>query len=479
MRHTKIIATLGPATHGEEAISDLLAAGVDVFRLNFSHGTHESHGTSIARIRAAAELAGRTVAILADLSGPKIRTGPLRGGMPIRLEPGSELRIAVGDFEGEPGRVSTTFDQLPGVVHRGDALLLDDGRIQLRVEDTTATTVTTRVVDGGELGEHKGINIPGGVVGVSAVTPKDLEDLAFVIRAGVDLVALSFVQSAADIRLARDAARAAGAPDLALVAKLERPEAVERIEEILAEADAVMVARGDLGLELPLERVPRIQKQVTRRARALGVPVIVATQVLESMVHEPRPTRAEVSDAANAVDDGVDAIMLAGETAVGAHPVRAVKTLDLIIRDAESMPPLAVALDESPPPGASGHVHLMAGHGRALCEAAATLAARGEATAIVALTRGGKSARALSALRPRAPIYAVTDRPVVARQLALVWGVVPVLTALTGDVSEAAGRIGDALVARGSIPSGSVMVLVSISPELAKGPLNFLKLQRV
>ncbi len=481
MRHTKIIATIGPATSSEEAIRDLLVAGVDIFRLNFSHGTHESHGRAIARIRAAADRSGTCIAILGDLGGPKIRTGALRGDKSIHLAPGDELRIAVGDFEGEAGRVSTTFEPLPTAVRRGDVLLLDDGRIQLRVEDTSSTEVVTRVIDGGELGSHKGINAPGVALAASAITSKDLDDLAFAIAAGIDLIALSFVQNAADIRRAREAARAAGAHHLPFIAKLERPEAVARIDEILQEADAVMVARGDLGLELPLERVPRVQKDVTRRARALGVPVIVATQVLESMVKEPRPTRAEVSDAANAVDDGVDAIMLAGETAVGAYPVRAVETLDRVIRDAEGIEPVARMLfaGAPPPPHAFGASGVLGSHGRALCEAAVTLAERGDATAIVALTRRGKTAHALSALRPRAPIYAVTDQPAVARQLALAWGVVSVLTDLTGDISEAAGRIGQTLVARGSVPAGSAIVLVSISPELAPGPLNFLKLQRV
>ena len=257
-----------------------------------------------------------------------------------------------------------------------------------------------------------------------------------------------------------------------VIAKLERPQAVEQIDAILQEADAVMVARGDLGLELPLERVPRVQKDVTRRARALGVPVIIATQVLESMRTENRPTRAEVSDAAHAVDTGADAIMLAGETAIGQHPVRSVEVLDAIIRDAEAMPAADSARPES--------VRLLGGHGRAICEAAVTLANRGEATAIVAVTRGGKTARLLSALRPRAPIFAATDNPVMARRLNLAWGVVPVLcTDIGRDVSEEANRIGDMLVQNGAIPRGSHIVLVSITPELARGPSNFLKMQRV
>jgi pyruvate kinase len=472
VRHTKIIATLGPASSSEAMIRELLASGVDVFRLNFSHGTHETHGQTITRIRAAAEALERRVAILTDLSGPKIRTGRLRDGAPIPLNVGNELRIAVGDFVGGPGRVSTSYADLPKAVRKGDPLLLDDGRLQLRVEDKDGDELRTVVVDGGMLGEHKGINAPGVTLPTAGLTAKDVADLQFGVSMAVDFMALSFVQSAGDLRQARDALRLAGAPDLPLIAKIERPEAVARIDEVLHESDAVMIARGDLGLELPLERVPRVQKEITRRARSLGIPVILATQVLESMRGEPRPTRAEVSDAANAVDDGVDAIMLAGETAAGNYPVRAVQTLDAIIRDAEAIPPIGLVplKDEA---------HLLGGHGRALCEAAITLAERGEASAIVAVTRGGKTARLLSALRPRAPIYAVTDRDTISRRLALAFGVVPLLTELTGDVNEVADRISTRLVERDTLAASSVVVVISITPDLVRGPSNFLKLQRL
>ncbi len=471
MRQTKIIATVGPATSSDAAINELIAAGVDVVRLNFSHGTHESHGEALTRIRAAAQQQGRCVAVLQDLAGPKIRTGLLANGAPIHLRDGDELEIVVGDLVGGPGRVSTSYAELPEAVRPGDTLLLDDGRLQLRVKETGAGSIRTIVVYGGLLGEHKGINAPGVMLGSGGLTQKDVEDLDFGVRIGVDLVALSFVRSAADLRLAREKLRESGAPHLPLVAKLERPEAVSCIEEILEEADAVMVARGDLGLELPLEHVPHVQKEVTRRAAALGIPVIIATQVLESMRTEPRPTRAEVSDAAYAVDTGVDAIMLAGETAIGLYPTRAVQTLDAIIRDAEAMSPARpTTLQDS---------RVLGGHGRAICEAAVTLAARGDASAIVAMTRGGKTARLLSALRPRVPIYAATDQLEISRRLALARGVVPVLVDLSGDVSEAASRIGEMLVARGSIPASSVLVLVSITPDLARGPSNFLKLQQV
>jgi pyruvate kinase len=470
MRRTKIVATIGPASNTESAVRDLVAAGVDVFRLNFSHGTHAGHGEAIARIRAAAAEAGRPVAILQDLAGPKIRTGPLKDRQPIHLESGATLVIATGDFEGGQGLVSTSYRELPGRLRPGDTLLLDDGRLQLRVESTTADEIRTTVVDGGLLGERKGINAPGVALPASGLTDKDLEDLRFGVGSGVDFVAMSFVQSATDLRQARAALAEAGAPDLPLVAKLERPEAVERLEEILHACDAVMVARGDLGLELPLETVPRVQKEITRRARALGVPVIVATQVLESMIREPRPTRAEVSDAANAVDDRVDAIMLAGETAAGAYPLKAVQTLDLVLRDAERVAAPLLALEEA---------HVRAPHGQAMCEAAMTLADRGHASAIVAVTRGGKTAGLLSALRPGTPIVAATDQAGVARRLSLSWGVLPLVTTLDGDLNELAARFGAVLVERGVVPRGSVIVLVSMAPGLGPGPSNFLKVQSV
>jgi pyruvate kinase len=470
MRRTKIVATLGPATASDAAIDELIATGVDIFRLNFSHGTHDAHAEAVTRIRAAARRQDRCVSVLQDLAGPKIRTGRLAGGAPIELRDGDRLTIAIGDDVGGPGRVSTTFAGL-AAVRDGDTLLLDDGRIELRVAQAEADAIDTVVVNGGMLGEHKGINAPGVALPADSLTGKDIEDLQVGVRIGVDFMALSFVRSAADLVAARAQLRAAGAPNLPLVAKLERPEAVSQIDDILGEADAVMVARGDLGLELPLEQVPRVQKDITRRARALGIPVIVATQVLESMRTELRPTRAEVSDAAHAVDTGVDAIMLAGETAVGRYPIKAVATLDAIIRDAEALPVERASVIEGS--------RVLGGHGRAICEAAITLAARGGAAAIVAITRGGKTARLLSALRPRVPIYAATDQAVVARTLTLAWGVVPVLADLSGDVGEAISRIGEMLVARGSVPAGSTVVLVSITPELARGPSNFLKVQKV
>ena len=449
----------------------LIAAGTDIFRLNFSHGTHESHREVLTRLRAAGSRAHREVAILQDLSGPKIRTGALEGGRAIAVRAGDALRIATGDFVGHAGRLSTTFGGLAVSVKSGDRLLLADGHVELRVVSTDGQEIQTTVVDGGEIGEHKGINAPGVPLPTSAVTPKDVDDLRFGLSIGVDMVAFSFVQTAADMQQARQFITDAGGGDVPIIAKLERPQALEHLDEILALSDAVMVARGDLGLEMPLERVPRAQKDITRRARLRGIPVIVATQVLESMTKEPRPTRAEVNDAANAVDDGVDAIMLADETAIGAYPSRAVQMLDAIIREEESGPPMS--------PLFRAGLSSPQDHAQSLCEAAVTLANRGDAQAIVAVTRGGRTARALSALRPRAPIIATTNRDETARRLTLYWGVVPLCTDIGENVDSAGARIGQELVARGLVPAGATVVLVNISADLARPDANYLKIQRL
>jgi pyruvate kinase len=470
VRHTKIIATVGPASNSDTVLDALVVSGVDIFRLNFSHGTHESHRDTFNRIRAAASRARRDVAILQDLGGPKIRTGLLVDGRAIHVDPGDRLTIATGDFRGTAGRISTTFAGLAQSVRPGGCLLIADGTVELRVDSTDGREIVTTVVDGGNIGEHKGINAPGVELPVSAITPKDIDDLSFGLSIGVDMVALSFVQTAADIREARRLLADAKKSDTPLVAKLERPHAVDGLSEILEVTDAVMVARGDLGLEMPLERVPRAQKEITRQARRAGVPVIVATQVLESMTVEARPTRAEVNDAANAVDDGVDAIMLSGETAVGAYPAKAVQTLSAIITEAEASPEFGTHTVE-----VSRHDD----HAQALCEAAVTLARRGDAKAIVAVTRGGDTARRLSALRPAAPIVATTEREDTARRLALAWGVVPLTMPIGDNLDEARVRIGAALVARGIVGEGSPVVVISISPDLRRNDANYLRIQRV
>lgn len=465
MRHTKIIATVGPASAAPDVLEAMLVAGVDVFRLNFSHGTHESHAEMFHAIRETSRRIGCHVAVMQDLSGPKIRTGPIAGGVPIRLKEGDELRVAPGDHPAENGRIFTTYAQLVRSARPGDRLFLDDGRIELRVTNAGPDELTTVVVTGGPLGEHKGINAPGVALPASSVTEKDAADLRFGLELGVDLVALSFVQTAVDVMRAREVMEEAGR-SVPLVAKIERPAAVDNLTGILNAAQGAMVARGDLGLEMPLEQLPRVQKQIIRAARALGRPVIVATQVLESMRVDPRPTRAEVSDAANAVDEGADAIMLAGETAAGAYPVRAVQTLGAIIQDAELLPPSESVTPGVDPTGSR--------HGRALCEAALTLASAGGADAIVAVTREGKTARLLSSLRPRAPIYAATASERVAGTLALFWGVAPILTEAR-DIE----RLECLLLDRKVLQPGAVVVFVNVSADVSRLDANFVNVQRI
>ncbi|MDO8678993.1 MAG: pyruvate kinase [Acidobacteriota bacterium] len=469
MRHTKIIATVGPASSEPAVLDALIAAGVDIIRLNFSHGTQSDHAGRFHQVREAAKRADRHVAILQDLSGPKIRTGRLEGGTPIPLRAGDALVITVGDEVGRAGRVSTTYAELATKVSKGDHLLLGDGKIELVVESASATEIHTRVLDGGDLGEHKGINAPH-VPLQSGLTDKDRSDLAFGLALGVDLVAVSFVQTAEDITRVRALIVDSGSPKVAIVAKLERPEAIDHLDAIIEASDAVMVARGDLGLEIPLERVPRVQKEILRKARARGVPAIVATQVLESMRLEPRPTRAEASDAAGAVDGGADAIMLSGETATGLYPVRSVEVLDAIIRDAESMAPPWIDRRSSLE---------KVNHMRALSEAAVMLADRAEAHAIVAVTREGKTAKRLSAIRPHAPILAATDRAEVARRLSLWRGVVPMVCDLSGDIETVITRVVESAAQRSAAPENATLVFVNTSADLDKGGANFVRIRRV
>ena len=462
------MATLGPASREPEVLDALITAGVDIFRLNFSHGSHSDHAAMFHHVREAAKRADRHVAVLQDLSGPKIRTGRLEGGRPILLKRGEPLTVAIGDEIGRTGRVFTAYGELALKVAKGDHLLLDDGRVELVVESATPLEIQTRVIDGGELGEHKGINAPR-VPLRSDMTDKDRRDLSFGLALGVDMVALSFVQSAGDLTRVRSLLASEGRPKVPLVAKLERPEAIDRLGEILEASDAVMVARGDLGLEIPLERVPRVQKDILRQARARGIPVIVATQVLESMRTEPRPTRAEASDAANAVDGGADAIMLSGETATGFYPVRSVEVLDAIIRDAETIP---VPVDRR----RSGDG--VAGHAVALCEAAVSLSARAGAHAVVAVTRQGNTAKRLSAIRPQADIVAATHDAEVARRLSIFRGVLPMVCDLDGDIEQVITRVVESAVQRTRAPENATMVVVNASADLDRGASNFVRIRR-
>lgn len=464
MRRTRILATIGPASRSADAIRELLEAGVDAFRLNFSHGLASEHASTCRTIRAVAQELGRHVAVLQDLGGPKIRVGTL--SEPLHLAPGDLVTIEHGTFVGTGSRVPCAFDALFTSVSAGDTLRVDDGRIGLVVDAAVPGRLATRVLDGGLLQSGKGINVPSAVIKTSALTDKDRADLAAGIEMGVDLVALSFVQTAEDLVTARQAAEALGGRGLPIIAKIEKPQAVDHLDEILNVADGLMVARGDLGVEIPLETVPTAQRRIVMAARRRGLPVILATEVLESMRQQPRPTRAEVTDAAHAVGEGVDAIMLSGETAVGQYPVRAVSVLDAVIREAERASGL------SPAPVPQGGV--WSAHGMALGEAAVALAGSARAKAVVALTRAGKTARLLAAMRPSAAIIAVTPNAHVAGQLSLVWGVTPVVTDHRGI-----GHVRDALVSQGLLALGDVVVFVSIAGSLGHEHINFVHVEEV
>lgn len=456
MRRTRIISTVGPATNRPDLLRSLILAGTDAFRLNFSHGTREEHAEVCARIRRAAADVDRPIAILQDLAGPKIRIGALE--RPIDLTAGQAVAIEFHpdyDHPAAGGRITTAFAALFTSVARGARLLVDEGRIELEVLGANSSRIEARVVTPGRLDSHKGINVPGVVLQTPAMTEKDEADLRAGISMGVDIVGVSFVQGPDDMRRVRAAAVAGGAPDLPLVAKIEKPLAVDRIEEIIEQSDGLMVARGDLGIEMPLEVIPAVQKRVITAARDYGIPVTVATQVLESMRSSPRPTRAEVTDAAHAVDEGADAVMLAGETAIGKYPIESVTTLDRILQEAERAPAA---------PAAIAHLHAdWAPHARALCEAAVALASRAGAAAIVAVTEGGRTARLLSALRPRARILAAASTPAIASRLNVVWGVTPFVAPSDPLVAR---RL---LVDRGLVATGSVVVFVSISVGTALG----------
>ena len=465
MRRTRILVTLGPATNSPERIRALIDAGADAFRLNFSHGTVDSHRESCRMIREAAAGASRTIAVVQDLAGPKIRIGTVAA--PLTLTPGATLVIEHGDGVGNGHRVFCIVDALFAAVEPGAHLLLDDGRIELEVVSRAPGRIESKVVTGGVLESNKGISAPGVALPISALTDKDRADLRAGVGMGVDIVSVSFVQSAADLRAARDAAAAAGAPDLGIIAKIEKPQAVQDLPAILAVADGLMVARGDLGVEMPLETLPAIQRTIIREARRHGVPVIVATQVLESMRESPRPTRAEVTDAAHAVDQGADAIMLAGETAIGAYPREAVLTLGRIIQEVERVPAEIDVVDE--PASLSGATV----HGRGLCEAAVALARRAGVDAIVAVTGGGRTARILAALRPQSRILAVTPNSATASRLALTWGVTPAVIPHPANLSD----IRQALVSQGLMQPGNVAVFVAVSETLEREHSNFMHVE--
>ncbi|MBO9339964.1 pyruvate kinase [Chloroflexus sp. MS-CIW-1] len=469
MRRTKIVATLGPATSTPERIAGLIRAGMNVARLNFSHGTHAEHAARIAMVRRAAAEAGRHVAILQDLQGPKIRTGPLENGQPVELVAGQRFVITTEPIVGNANRVSTTYRALPLDVRPRDRILLSDGLIELVVIGHTDTEVETEVVHGGRLREHQGINLPGVRVSAPAATEKDFVDLAFGLEQGVDYVALSFVRRASDVREVKEFIRRAG-KQTPVIAKIERPEALDVLPEILAEADGIMVARGDLGVEMPPERVPIVQKQIIAAANRAMLPVITATQMLESMIHNPRPTRAEASDVANAILDGTDAVMLSGETAAGAYPIEAVQMMALI---ADAVEDSLIGSPHSTSP--RWEITTAQSTPRAIAAAACTIANALPVRFIVVLTQSGASARLVSHYRPQVPILAFCPSEETARRTSLYWGVTPIVIEARDRLDELEQQIVRHMRDMGIVQRGDLIVLSGGHPVYRYGPTNFLK----
>lgn len=468
MRRTKIVATLGPASDTEEKMTALALAGMNVARLNFSHGTHNDHSERIRLLRQISIKLNRPIAVLQDLQGPKIRTGKLVDKQPIPLKAGESFVITIESEVGRVGRVNTTYKNLPSDCKPGDRILLSDGLIELRVQECTATEVITEVVTGGMLRENQGINLPGVAVSAPAMTEKDREDLIFGLHEGVDYVAISFVRRAEDVQLVKQEIAGAGYRT-PVIAKIEKPEAVDNIESIVAVADGIMVARGDLGVEMPPEEVPLIQKLIIAAANRAGIPVITATQMLESMIVNPRPTRAEASDVANAILDGTDAVMLSGETANGAYPVEAVTIMARIAEVTErGAPPRdAQQRNESDAPETYSH---------AISHAACAIAESIDIAAIVAFTSSGFTARLVARDRPRVPIIAMTHEYDVYHRLALLWGVESLLCPFVTRLDDLSNLARAIMIERQVIKPGDSVVITGGHPLAVRGTTNFLKI---
>ena len=463
-RRSKIVCTIGPASRDPRILEKLVRAGMDVARLNFSHGSHAEHLGAIHSLRSTAHKLGKTVAILADLQGPKIRTGALAGGVPVVLRAGQEFTITTARILGDSTRVNTTFLALPSEVHAGDRILLSDGLIELRVERVRGRDVRCRVVNGGALGEHQGINLPGVKLRVPALTAKDRADLDFALAHGVDYVAVSFVRRPEDVLLAKSLIRRAKR-DTPVVAKLEKPEAILNLAEILRVSDGVMVARGDLGVEMSPEQVPVTQKMIIARAREFRRPVITATQMLESMTENPRPTRAEASDVANAILDGSDAVMLSAETASGSYPVQAVEMMSRIICEAEG------SVSEFPRPATQEKLKVAETVAELVCHASRELHLKW----IVVFTHRGFTARLISRYRPLVPIAAFAPEPETRRRMALVWGVRP-LTILNLRKVEQLAKISEKrLLEEKLVRKGDLIAIVAGTPMGVRGTTNFVK----
>jgi len=467
-RRAKIVCTLGPASASDRIIDRMVVAGMNVARLNFSHGTHADHAQRVASVRAAAKKHEKPIAVLADLQGPKIRTGSLDRGLPLRLRFGQRFTITTRNITGNAEGVSTTFKQLPESVHRGDQILLRDGEIALRVLSIRGKDVICQVENAGELGEHQGINLPGAKLKIPSLTAKDRKDLSFAVQVGVEYIALSFVRTAADVRMAKAAIKREG-KDTPVIAKLEKPEAIENLEEILKAADGVMVARGDLGVEMRPEQVPVVQKRIILEARNALVPVITATQMLDSMQKNPRPTRAEASDVANAIFDGSDALMLSGETAAGSYPLQSLEMMNRIILEAEA------SVTQSLRPRRSTEPRISEAIAEAICHAAEELRMK----AIVVFTETGYSARLVSKYRPRAPILTFSPNQETRRRLNLFWGVDSKRMDRIEYIDQLPAVVEERLRKEHLVRKGDIVGMIAGTPIGATGTTNLMRLMRI
>jgi len=471
IRRTKIIVTLGPASSDPAMVAALIDAGVDVFRINFSHGTHTGHEKTFNTVRDCASASGRYIAIMQDLQGPKLRTGKTAGGEPVELVAGQRFVLTTRDVPGTSDCVHADYTELPRDARAGMRILLADGAIELEVESVVDQDVECRVVNGGRLASRQGIHLPDTKVLLPALTEKDRSDLEFGLDLGVDYVALSFVRHAEEMQTLRELLRDHGG-HACTVAKIEKPQALDEIDAIVAASDAVMVARGDLGVEIPPERVPQVQKSLIAKCNDAGVPVITATQMLESMIKNPRPTRAEASDVANAIYDGTDAVMLSGETAVGAYPLETVRMMGRIAERADA----AIAGRCTPSRRISaGNINVPDAVGRATFTAASDIGAK----LILCFTMSGFTARLIARYRPPVPIIAATQSEDVCRSLALCWGVRSIIVPPVSDTDEMVVTVERTLVERGLAQPGDSVVFTAGTPLLKSGTTNLIKLHRI
>jgi len=466
-RRAKIVATLGPASNTVPVFRELVRAGVDIVRLNFSHGSHEEKLALIQMIRKVSREEGKPLCILGDLQGPKIRTSKLKDHQPVLLKAGGRLTITPRDVPGTASCVGTTFKTLAENVEQGSRILLSDGLIELHVHEVVGEDVVCDIINGGLLGEHKGINLPGIPVRVPSLTEKDSEDLEFALRNGVDAIAVSFVRTAEDVRLVRNRVAAFGG-ETWIIAKLEKPQAIEHLDTILQVADGIMVARGDLGVEVPPEQVPAYQKHIIRRAAEYRKPVITATQMLESMIENPRPTRAEVSDVANAVYDGTDAVMLSGESAVGKYPVEAVAMMGRIVLEAERH---IKERNFSEPQIRATHLSIA----ETICEATAHAADDLDLRGIALFTESGSTARQLSKYHPSVPIYALSPVEVTINRLNLLWGTIPVRCPKV-TTTEALVELAENLLEQNGFVRSREVIAIVAGTRSRSGSTNFLRL---